>query len=195
MKVIEPIWTTKPETAGRVRGRIESILDWAKVKGHRQGDNPAAWRGHLSELLPAQSKVRKVAHRPSLPYAELGAFMKALRAREGTAARALEFAIATAARTGEVIGARWVEIDRAAGVWTVPAERMKMQREHRFDLTVHGFRSTFKTWATECTEHPREAIEISLAHAVGDAVEQAYLRGDLLDKRRKLMDDWAAYCG
>jgi integrase len=239
-KVIEPLWRTKPETAGRVRARVEAILDWAKVKGHRQGDNPAKWRGHLDKLLPGPSEVRKVEHRPALPYAELGAFMKLLWEREGVAARALEFTIATAARTGEVIGARWTEIDRVAGVWTVPAERMKMDREHRVllnsaaiavldsvssgqqgefvfpgdragrpisnmamlmvlrrmerdDLTVHGFRSTFKTWATECTAHPNDAIEISLSHTVGDAVEQAYLRGDLLEKRRRLMDDWAAF--
>jgi integrase len=135
MKVVEPIWTTKPETASRVRGRIESILDWATVSGHRQGDNPARWRGHLEALLPAKTKVRAVEHHAALPYAELGAFMADLRSREGLAARALEFAILTAARTGEVIGATWSEIDFKAATWTIPGDRMKAGREHRVALS------------------------------------------------------------
>jgi integrase len=135
LKVLEPIWTTKPETAGRVRGRIESILDWAKVRGYRAGENAARWRGHLDKLLPARSKVRRVEHHAALPYSELPGFLASLREQEGTAARALEFAILTAARTGEVIGARWDEIDFLEKTWTVPAERMKAGREHRVPLS------------------------------------------------------------
>jgi integrase len=239
MKVLEPIWTTKPETASRVRGRIETILDWAKVRGYRTGENPARWRGHLDHLLPARSKVRKVKHHAALPYAELPPFMTALRTHPGTAARAFEFAILTAARTSEVIGARWSEIDLSGKVWTVPADRMKAGREHRVplsaraleilkrmaevrendhvfagdrraalsnmaflmllrrmdrdDLTGHGFRSTFRTWAAECSNFPREVVEAALAHVVGDATEQAYQRGDLFEKRRRLMAAWAEF--
>jgi integrase len=239
-KVLEPIWSTKSETASRLRGRIEAVLDWAKVHGYRTGDNPARWRGHLDQLLPARTKVRRVEHHAALPYREMGTFMPALREREALAARALEFAILTAARTGEVINARWDEIDLQAKVWTVSAERMKAGREHRVplsgsavgilermqqvrqndhifpgerraslsnmsflmllrrmdrdDLTTHGFRSTFRTWAAECTTYPREIAEAALAHVVGDATEQAYQRGDVFEKRRKLMDAWATYC-
>jgi integrase len=239
-KVLEPIWSTKPETASRVRGRIEAVLDWAKVRGYRTGDNPARWRGHLDHLLPARTKVRKVKHHAALPYREIGVFMLALRERHALAARALEFAILTAARTSEVINARWDEIDLRAKTWTVPAERMKAGREHRVplsdaaigildhmqtirqndhvfpgersaalstmaflmllrrmdrdDLTAHGFRSTFSTWAAECTNFPREVVEAALAHVVGDATEQAYQRGDVFEKRRKLMVAWATYC-
>jgi integrase len=135
LKVLEPIWSTKPETAGRVRGRMESILDWAKVRGYRAGENPARWRGHLDKLLPARSKVRRVEHHAALPYAELPDFLVSLREQEGTAARALEFAILTAARTGEVIGARWGEMDLLEKTWTVPASRMKAGREHRAPLS------------------------------------------------------------
>lgn len=135
MKAIEPIWTVKPETAGRVRGRIESILDWATTRGYRTGENPARWRGHLENLLPARSKVRRVEHHAALPYPEIGGFMVELRQQEGVAARALEFAILTAARTGEVIGARWDEIDIAERQWTVPPERMKAGKEHRVPLS------------------------------------------------------------
>jgi integrase len=135
MKAIEPIWTTKPETAGRVRGRIESVLDWATARGYRQGDNPARWRGHLENLLPKKTKVRRVEHHAALPYAQLAGFMAELRQQEGSAARALEFAILTAARTGEVIGARWDEVDLGAKLWTVPGERMKAGKEHRVPLT------------------------------------------------------------
>jgi integrase len=240
IKVLEPIWSTKPETASRVRGRIEAILDWAKVRGYRTGENPARWRGHLNNLLPARAKVRRVKHHAALSYVEIGAFMPTMRKRPAVAARALEFAILTAARTGEVIDARWKEIDLRTKVWTVPEDRMKAGREHRVplssaavsilkgmqevreneyvfpgerraalsnmaflmllrrmgraDLTVHGFRSTFRTWAAECTSFPREVIEAALAHLVGDATEQAYQRGDLFEKRRRLMDVWADYC-
>src|SRR5258707_751644 len=135
MRVLEPIWTIKSETAGRVRGRIEAVLDWAKARGFRAGENPARWRGHLSNLLPSRSKVRAVKHHAALPYTEIGAFMADLRVREGAAANALEFLILTDARTGEVIAARWPEIDFAARMWTVPAARMKSGREHRVPLT------------------------------------------------------------
>jgi integrase len=237
LKVLEPVWTTKPETASRVRGRLESILDLAKVRGYRDGENPARWRGHLDKLLPARSRVRQVEHHAALPYAELPGFLAALREQEGIAARALEFLILTAARTGEIIGARWNEIDRLDKTWTVPAARMKAHREHRVplsapalailgemcgdafvfpgkagkplsnmaflmllrrmgraDLTAHGFRATFKTWASECTSFQSELAEASLAHTIGGKVEQAYRRGDLFEKRRRLMQQWAAFC-
>ena len=135
-KALEPIWNEKPETASRVRGRVEVILDWATARGHRQGDNPARWRGHLDKLLPAPAKVRKVKHHPALPYVEIGAFMVDLRALHGIAARALEFTILTAARTGEAIGAKWDEIDLQAKVWTVPEDRMKGGCEHRVPLST-----------------------------------------------------------
>jgi integrase len=135
MKVLEQIWTEKPETASRVRGRIESILDWARARSYREGENPARWRGHLENLLPSRSKVRRVKHHAALPYSELSAFMLALRQQEGVVVRALEFTILTAARTGEVIGARWEEISIAERLWTVPAERMKVGQEHRVPLS------------------------------------------------------------
>jgi integrase len=240
IRVLEPIWATKPETASRVRGRIEAVLDWATARGFRQGENPARWRGHLDKLLPARAKVRKVKHHPALPYADISTFTTALRERDAVAARALEFAILTAARTGEVIGATWDEIDWKTGTWTVSADRMKSGREHRValstaaiavlkrmaevrngdqifpgdrrdrlsnmamemllrrmareDITVHGFRSTFRDWAAERTDFPREVAEMALAHAVGNKVEAAYRRGDLFEKRRRLMDAWAEYC-
>jgi integrase len=245
LKVLEPIWTAKPETASRLRGRLESILDFAKVRDYRDGENPARWRGHLDKLLPARSKVREVEHHAALPYAELPGFLVALREQEGIAARALEFAILTAARTGEVIGARWNEIDLLDKTWTLPATRMKARREHRVplsarafailaemqaarhgdasdafafpgrkpgtslsnmaflmllrrmgrgDLTAHGFRATFKTWASERTSVQNQIVEASLAHVIGDKVEQAYRRGDLFEKRRRLMQQWAAFC-
>ncbi len=238
MKAVEPIWATKPETASRLRGRIESILDWAKVRDMRTGDNPARWRGHLDQLLPAPNKVRKVKHHAALPYPEIGAFMAELRGRDGVAALALEFAILTATRTNEVLGAKWDEID--GQVWTIPASRMKAGREHRVplsdaamtiiermkavrandyvfpgdrrdmlsnmallmtlrrmgrgDLTTHGFRATFRTWAAERSQFPREVVESALAHVIGNKVEAAYQRGDLFDKRRRLMEAWAKYC-
>jgi integrase len=245
LTVLEPIWTAKPETASRVRQRIESILDFAKVRGHRDAENPARWRGHLDKLLPARGKVRAIAHHAALSYAELPAFLATLRTREAVAARALEFLILTAARTGEVIGARWSEIDLLDKTWTVPAVRMKAHREHRVplspralailreiqaarpsddcnayvfpgpkmgiplsnmaflmllrrigldDLTVHGSRSTFRDWAAERTNYPNHVVEMALAHAVGDKVEQAYRRGDLFEKRSRLMGQWAAFC-
>jgi integrase len=240
MKAIETIWATKPETASRVRGRIEAVLDWAAARGFRDADNPARWKGRLENLLPSRSKVRAVQHHAALPYPEMGAFMLALRGRESVAARALEFAILTAGRTGEVLGARWGEIDLNAKMWIVPAARMKAGREHRVpladaavavlqgmlkvrendhvfpgdrratlsnmallmllrrmgrgDLTAHGFRSTFRDWAAECTGFPSEVVEMALAHAIGNKVEAAYRRGDLFEKRRKLMDAWSSYC-
>ena len=238
--VLRPIWATKTETASRLRGRIESVLDWAKVNGYRDGENPARWRGHLDKLLPARNKVQKVEHHAALPYVEVGAFVADLRKRDGTSARALEFAIQCAARSGEVRGAKWGEVDLAGKVWTIPGERMKAGKEHRVplsdaavalleatprvkgsdyifpaprggalsdmaltavlkrmeraDLTVHGFRSTFRDWAGETTAYPREVIEHALAHQLKDKAEAAYQRGDLLAKRARLMADWAMYC-
>jgi integrase len=244
-----PLWTAKPETASRLRGRIEAILDWAKVRGYREGENPARWRGHLDKLLPARAKVRRVEHHAALPYGELPDFMTALRSQPGAAARALEFAILTAARTGEVIGARWGEIDFCEKLWTIPAVRMKAGREHRVplsaraitileemkllsavsdrpsdsdafvfpggkggqqfsnmaflmllrrmkrdDLTAHGFRSTFRDWAAERTNYSSEVAEMALAHAVSSKVEQAYRRGDLFERRRRMMAAWATFC-
>jgi integrase len=243
LRVLEPIWPTKNETASRVRGRIESVLDWATARGYRKGENPARWRGHCESLLPKPSKVQKVQHHAALPYAELPAFMASLAKQGGVAARALEFTILTAARTGETIGAMPAEFDLSHKTWTVPADRMKAHREHRVPLgdrasaicegvrplrasegdfvfpgllcrrplsnmslravlkrmeystiTVHGFRSTFRDWAGECTDFPREVIEAALAHVVGDQTEQAYRRGDALEKRRKLIDAWANFC-
>lgn len=242
-KVLEPIWSSKTETASRVRGRIESILDWATVREFRTGDNPARWKGHLESLFPARSKVQKVKHHPALPYTQMGAFMASLKAQEGNGALAMQFTILTAARTREVTEAKWKEFDLDAGVWTIPDTRMKAGREHRVplpkaalailrvrqksgdkspfvfpgskqgksisnmamlqtlrrmerdDLTVHGFRSTFRDWAAEQTAFAREVAEAALAHTIGDKVEAAYRRGDLFEKRRKLMDAWATYCG
>jgi integrase len=228
--VLEPIWKEKTTTATRLRGRIESVLNWAKAAKLRDGDNPAAW-DQLSELLPDPGKIAKVKHFAALPYAEMPAFMAKLRSRDLLSARALEFTILTAARTSETIGARWSEIDLAEKVWTVPADRIKASRDHRVPLsdraiavlkglprhgdrvfnladetmrrmlrrlrpntTTHGFRSTFKDWASERTSYENYISEAALAHAVGDKVEAAYRRGDALDKRRKLMEAWATYC-
>lgn len=241
MQVLEPVWATKPETAARVRGRIEAILDWARARGLREGENPARWRGHLQNLLPARRKVQRVKHHAALPYPEVPAFMARLREQPGISARALEFAILTAARTSEVLGATWDEIDLSAEVWALPAGRMKSGEAHRVplspraveilermsqhgcegyvfegqrkgkplsnmaflmalrrmergDLTAHGFRSSFRDWAAERTGYPREVAEKALAHAIPDAVEAAYRRGDLFEKRRRLMADWAEFC-
>jgi integrase len=241
LRVLEPIWTAKPETASRLRGRIEAVLDWATARGYRAGENPARWRGHLDKLLPARAKVARVEHHPALPYAELPSFLLALREQEGFAARALEFAILTAARSGEVRGCRRSEIDLVDKVWTIPARRMKGGREHRVplasralailremhahaddgfvfpgsrpgkpfskmaipnvlrrmgrdDTTVHGFRSSFRDWAAETTAYPNHVVEQALAHAIGNAVEKAYRRGDLFEKRRRLMQQWATFC-
>jgi integrase len=240
LKVLEPIWQAKAETASRLRGRIESILDWATVRGYREGPNPARWRGHLDQTLPKRSKVRKVRHHSALPFDAAPVFIKALRKLDGIAPRALEFIILTATRTSEVLGATWREFDLQQRIWTIPGERMKAGREHRVplqeaavqlleglprgsgsdpvfpssrsgdqlsnmaalavlkrmkrsDLTVHGFRSSFRDWASERTSFPREVIEMALAHAIPDKVEAAYRRGDLFDKRRKLMDAWAQF--
>ena len=135
LKALEPIWATKPETAGRVRGRVEAVLDWAKARGYRDGENPARWRGHLDKLLPNRRKVRSVRNHPAMPYSDLPVFMAELRSRQSVSARALEFAILTAARTGEVIGAKLSEIDLDNAVWTVPADRMKASKEHRVPLS------------------------------------------------------------
>ena len=241
LKVLEPIRGEKNETARRVRGRIEAILDWAAARNMRTGDNPARWRGLLMHLLPIRSRTSAVRHHPALPYARVGEFMAALRLEEGTAARALEFSILTAARTSEVTGARWDEVDMGRATWIVPADRIKAGKEHRVplsapalaiiramdktrqgefvfpggrkkrpltnmamasvlkrmdrnDITVHGFRSSFRDWAAERTNYPREVAEMALAHAVGDKVEAAYRRGDMFEKRRRIMADWAKYC-
>lgn len=239
LDVLKDVWKSKPETASRLRGRIERVLDAAKAKGERQGENPARWRGHLDHLLPARQKLTR-GHHAAMPYGDLPIFIRELRAREAVAALGLEFLILTAARSGEVLGATWAEIDLAAKVWTVPAARMKAGREHRVPLsaravaileavkplgdgehifpgqrtkrplsgmafemllrrmkvgfTVHGFRSAFRDWCGEASTFPRELAEAALAHTVGDATERAYRRGDALEKRRKLMDAWAAFC-
>lgn len=241
LKVLSPIWGTKTETATRLRGRIESILDWATFNKFREGENPARWRGHLDNSLAKPNKIAKVTHHAALPYPEIGPFMVELRKREGLGARALEFAILTAARSGEVRGAKWEEIDLAGRLWVIPAERMKMHKEHRVpltdaavkllqalprvddgmqvfpsskegrplsdmsltavlrrmsrgDLTAHGFRSTFRDWAAETTSYPAEMAEMALAHSIGDKVEAAYRRGDMLKKRFRMMNEWAKYC-
>jgi len=239
LRILEPIWSTKTETATRVRGRIEKVLDWAKVQGYRSGDNPALWRGHLSEALPKPSKVAKEGHHAALPWAEIGAFMAVLKAMPGIAARALEIIILTATRTSETLNAKWTEFDLDAGLWVIPKERMKSFREHRVplsesairilrdlphvndyvfpgakenaplsnmsclavlkrlgltDLTVHGFRSTFRDWISESTAYPRDVAEMALAHTIEDKSEAAYRRGDLIEKRRALMSDWAVHC-
>jgi integrase len=239
LAVLKPLWSAKPETASRLRGRIERVLDAAKARGLRTGDNPARWRGHLDQLLPKPRKLSR-GHHAALPYADVPGFMSELRKREGVAARALEFAILTAARSGECFGARWAEIDFGQGAWIVPASRMKAGKEHRVplsspalnvlrqmkgltdgefvfpsasgkplsnmalemvlrrmkieDATVHGFRSSFRDWAAECTHFPNEVCELALAHVIGNEAEAAYRRGSLFEKRRQLMDAWADYC-
>jgi integrase len=246
----QQFWQVKNETATRVRGRIESILGWATTSGFRSGDNPARWRGHLENLLATISKTSRTKNHPSLAWARVGAFVHDLRQRDGVAARAVEFAILTATRSGEVRGARWSEIDIASGIWTIPAERMKAKREHEVPLsaaalellknlhredgidlifpgtkgqelsdmsltavirrmngdppiwtdkdgravTVHGFRSTFRMWAAESTNYPREVAEHALAHQLPDAVERAYQRGTQFAKRAAMMNEWAKFC-
>ena len=262
LEILEPIWKVKTETASRVRGRIESVLDWATARKYRDGTNPARWKGHLDMMLARPTKVGKNGNHPALPVAAMGKFMKHLRKMEGTGARAMEFTILTATRSGEVRGATWDEINLEARVWTIPAERMKAGKEHEVPLTdeavallkalpkfedsnlvfpasrggelsdmtlaavikrmheaetkagrkgyidpkqadkngnpkiatPHGFRSTFRDWAGETTHHPREVIEHALAHQLKDKAEAAYARGNLFQKRRALMEDWAAYC-
>jgi integrase len=240
LSVLKALWNEKPETASRLRGRIERVLDAAKARGLRSGENPARWRGHLDQLLPKRQSLTR-GHHAAMSYAEVPAFMANLQTRQATAALALEFAILTAARSGEVLGAQWDEFDVERAVWTVPATRMKAGREHRVPLsrralkivkgiresrdgefvfagqkpgkplsvmalemvlrrmkvdgaTVHGFRSAFRDWAAECTNFTNEVCEAALAHTIENKVEAAYRRGDLFDKRRKLMEAWAVYC-
>lgn len=240
LAVLKPIWTTKAETASRVRGRIEKVLDAAKAKGFREGENPAHWRGHLDNLLPRPLKLAR-GHHAAMPYDEVAEFVAELRKGGRTSSMALELCILTAARSGEILGMRWSEIDLNRKVWTIPANRMKAGRQHRVplssramaileqlektklggfvfegharnkplsnmamemvlrrmkivDATVHGFRSSFRDWAGNVSNFPREITETALAHVIGDKAEQAYRRGDALEKRRKLMEAWAAYC-
>jgi integrase len=241
LRVLDPIWKDKTETANRVRGRIETVLNFAAARGWRQGDNPARWRGFLDQLLMAKSHLKEVKHHRTLPFADLPVFMAALRARDGVSPKAIEFTILTAARTSEVTGARWDEIDFEQKTWTVPKQRMKANREHRVPLTdamiaalnklprengnpfvfvgprkgglsnmamdavlrrmgykdratIHGFRSTFRDWASEISSFPGDVAEAALAHITGDKVELSYKRGDLLLKRRKLMEAWSGFC-
>jgi integrase len=240
LAVLKPLWHAKPETASRLRGRIEAVLDAAKAQGYRSGENPAAWRGHLAHLLPKRGKLSR-GHHAAMDYQHIPVFVAQLRQCDTVAAMALEFCVLTAARSGEVYGARWSEIDMGAKVWILPAARMKSGREHRIPLseralaildklsvvktcdyvfsspragkplshvamakvmrrlqfegpTVHGFRSGFRDWCGEATHFPREVAEAALAHVVGDKAEQAYRRGDALEKRRTMMDAWAHWC-
>jgi integrase len=243
LKVIKPLWERMPETASRVRGRIENVLGWATVHHYRTGDNPARWKGHLQHALPMRSKVATVEHHAALPYGSMPGFMGRLRQDASPTSACLQFITLTAARIGEAVDATWNEIDLNNRVWTVPPARIKGRVEHRVplskaavallkqmaairhsdfvfpspregrpmgkeavlqlaktasgrdDLTVHGLRSTFRDWAAERTNFPREIAEKALAHIVGDETERAYQRGDLLEKRRKLMEAWAEFCG
>lgn len=237
---LEPIWKTKNETASRLRGRIEAVLDWATVRGFRSGLNPSRWKGHLDMVLAAPMKIQKVQHHRALPIDQMAAFMGALRGRPGVAARALEFTILTAARSGEVRGAAWSEIDLSTGIWTIPAERMKAGRQHRVPLPIaavdllkavprigagklvfpgmkdkalsdmsltavirrmevdavpHGFRSTFRDWAGDRTDYPRDLAELALAHILENKTEEAYRRGDAIERRRDMMNAWAKFIG
>jgi len=249
VKCLAPIWESKTETASRVRGRIQSVLGWATTSGYRTGENPARWKDHLENLLATISRSSRMKHHPSLPWLRMGAFMSALRERKGVSAQAVEFAVLTACRSGEVRGARWTEFDTVGKVWTIPAERMKAKREHEVPLsdatlallesmprdgeivfagtkgqplsdmsltavirrmngdgkalwvdtdgkgiTVHGFRSSFRMWAAETTNFPREVAEHALAHQLPDAVERAYQRGSQFVKRAALMTEWSVYC-
>ena len=239
LECLNPIWQEKNETASRVRGRIESVLDWATVSKYRAGENPARWKGHLDKVLTAPSKTKKVKHYEAIPVDHLPQFMEGLRKQHGLAPRALEFVILTAARSGEVRGATWSEINPNTNIWTIPAERMKAGVEHRVPLSSaavdllkklprmegtdlvfpglkkqplsdmsmtlvmrrmqstavpHGFRSTFRDWAGERTNYPRELAEQALAHTLVSKVEAAYRRGDALEKRRVMMEDWATFC-
>jgi integrase len=241
IQILEPLWRTKTETAARLRARIEAVLDYAKVRTWRDGENPARWRGHLDQLLPKRSKVRRVQHHAALPWREVGGFVQRLRCNFSVQSLCLQFLILTAARSSEARGARWSEVDINHAVWVIPANRMKGGREHRVPLsepaldvlrkmaefgsegfvfpglntasslspmtlarlidatggagaTVHGFRSCFRDWAGEATNYPREVAEAALAHALEDKTEAAYQRGDLLERRRRLMADWATFC-
>lgn len=238
-RVLEPIWLEKTETAKRLRGRIESVLSWATVSGFRSGENPARWKGHLEHVLQTPSKVTKVKHHKAVPWQDVGLFMSDLKQREGISAKALEFLILTASRSGEVRGATWQEIDLENKMWIIPAERMKAEKEHRVPLSKeviqiikklpkfegndhlfpaprggglsdmalsqvvkrmevkavpHGFRSTFRDWCSESTNYPSAVAEMALAHTIGNKVEAAYRRGDLLAKRTNLMKEWAKFC-
>jgi integrase len=246
LKILSPIWTSKTETAKRVQGRIENILDYAAAHKYRDPLNPARWRGHLDKLLPRPSRVKKVTHHPAMAHTEVPAFMKELSNNSSVSALALRFLILTATRTNEVLQAQWSEIDLEAAVWTIPAERMKARREHRVplsDVTLnildalprvegnpyvftgthqgrplsnmallqlmrgmgygvncergayvpHGFRSSFRDWSGEVSSFPRDVAEMALAHVIENKVEAAYRRGDLFEKRRKMMQEWAAY--
>lgn len=237
LEILEPIWREKPETASRVRGRIETVLDAAKARGYREGENPARWRGHIAQILPARRRLSRQHHK-SMPYEAIPEFIEQLQARDAVSALALEFVILTAARTDEAIAATWQEVDLEKRIWTKPAARMKAGKEHRVplsdraiailkevqsfggeyifpsakggklsamamlmllrrmqqDCTVHGFRATFRGWAEERTSHTHEVCEMALAHTIANQAEAAYRRGDLFEKRRQLMDDWAAYC-
>jgi len=240
LSVLRQIWGTKVETASRLRGRIEAILTWAIAAGHRTRPNPAE-RKALKELLPEASRLKRTKHFPALPFGQVGAFLRDLRTRGGVSVKALEIAILTAARTGEVVGARWTEIDFEHRIWTIPAERTKTRRPHRVplsaealelltslhkdresefvfpgarqgthlcntallhvldamgrkDITVHGFRSSFRDWTAEKTDYPHELAEMALGHVLKNKVEAAYRRGDMLEKRRHMMEDWAGFC-
>ena len=255
LAVLRPIWSSKNETASRVRQRIEAVLDWSKVMELREGENPARWKGNLQQILPSPNKVQKENRRPAVALDEIAGWFRVLRSRAGVAARALEFLTLTASRSGEVRGALWDEIDLVSGIWTVPGDRMKARREHRVPLSAaavdllasqprlmgcpfvfpsprngqmsdmtlsavmrriqaaeekegragfldprsrrpavpHGLRSSFRDWAAERTNYPRDMAEMALAHNVGSAVERAYRRGDMVEKRREMMDDWSAF--
>jgi integrase len=240
LSVLKPLWNEKPETASRLRGRIERVFDAAKAQGLRNGENPARWRGHLDQLLPKRQRLTR-GHHAAMNYDEVPTFMCGLQGRQATAASALEFAVLTAGRSGEVLGARWGEFDLDRAVWTIPAARMKAGRDHRVPLsrralkivqvmhgardgdfvfpgqktgkplsvmalemvlrrmkiggvTVHGFRSAFRDWSAECTNFSNEVCEAALAHVIANKAEAAYRRGDLFDKRRKLMEAWAVFC-
>ena len=242
LKVLQPIWQKVPETASRLRGRIENVLDAAKVRGFLTGENPARWKGHLKSILPARQCLTR-GHHAAMPYDDVPAFMTQLRGLQGLSARALELCILTATRSGETLEAKWSEFDLDKRVWTIPAERMKAGHEHRIPLTdraleilsdlesvklshnehifpgnvkakplsnmamamqfrrmqlgkftIHGFRSSFRDWASEQTSFPHETCEHALAHRISDKAEAAYRRGDQFEKRRQLMEAWARHC-
>ncbi|GKS93194.1 site-specific integrase [Acidovorax sp. SUPP2825] len=238
LRVLAPIWKTKTETATRLRGRIEQILDWATAHGHRTGPNPARWRGQLEHILPDPNKVAPVKHHPAVPFGTLPGVYQQIAGVQGQSARALCFLILTAARSGEVRGMVWDEVDLDASLWVIPADRMKAKKEHRIPLSVqavsllraqariehvdyvfpsnrkgplsdmaltalmrrhelgavpHGFRSTFRDWAGEMTTHPRDAVELCLAHTIDTKTEAAYRRGDMLEKRAAIMQQWSDF--
>jgi integrase len=240
LRTLRPIWKRTPETAERLRGRIENVLSSAKAKGLREGENPAAWKGHLDQLLPKRQRLTR-GHHAALPFNDMAEFFGSLSAKSAATARALQFLILTAARSGEVLGATWSEVDLDGGIWVVPAPRMKAGKEHRVPLseaalnvlksvdvglrpkdylfwgkspdrplsnmamsmllrrmvpnvTVHGFRSSFRDWAAEISAFSHEVCEMALAHTIPNKAEAAYRRGDLLDKRRELMEAWALFC-